>query len=159
MIAAPSVAALPDVVGRSATGHWFTVSQDRIDQFADATADHQWIHVDPVRAAAGPFGATVAHGFLTLSLVPALTDGLLAVEGAAMVVNYGLDKVRFVSPVRAGSRVRATTTVVGVEPTPAGTRVLSDVVVDLEGADKPAVVARTITLVVPAPPPPAGPAR
>lgn len=151
VIEAPSVAGLGDVVGRSATGHWFTVSQERIDQFADATADHQWIHVDPVRAAAGPFGAAVAHGFLTLSLVPALTDGLLVVPGAAMVVNYGLDKVRFVSPVRAGSRVRATTTVVAVEPTAAGTRVLSDVVVDLEGADKPAVVARTITLVVPSP--------
>jgi len=145
-----SPADLPTAVGRSATGEWFAVTQDRIDVFADATDDHQWIHTDPARAASGPFGATVAHGFLTLSLLPALTDGLLAVGGTGMLVNYGLDRVRFVSPVRAGSRVRATTTVVSVEPSSLGARVTSDVVVEVEGVDKPAVIARTIVLIAPA---------
>jgi acyl dehydratase len=144
-----SPAELSAAVGRSATGEWFTVTQDRIDLFADATNDHQWIHTDPARAASGPFGATVAHGFLTLSLLPALTDGLLTVGGTGMLVNYGLDRVRFVSPVRAGSRVRATTTVVSVEPSSLGMRVTSDVVVEVEGAPKPAVIARTITLIAP----------
>ena len=145
-----SPAGLPEAVGQSATGEWFEITQDRVDRFADATNDHQWIHTDPVRAASGPFGAPVAHGFLTLSLLPALTDGLLAVGGTGMLVNYGLDRVRFVSPVRSGSRVRATTTVVSVEPSSLGSRVTSDVLVEVEGADKPAVIARTITLIAPA---------
>ncbi|AEE46752.1 MaoC family dehydratase [Cellulomonas fimi] len=142
---------LAGVVGRSATGPWSTVDQRRIDLFADATDDHQWIHVDPERAAAGPFGGTVAHGFLTLALVPALTEGLLDVGGTSAVVNYGLDKVRFLQPVRAGSRVRATTTVRSAEPSPQGWRVAADVTVEVEGADRPALVAATIALYVPAP--------
>jgi acyl dehydratase len=95
-----SPAALADVIGTSATGDWFTVDQDRIAAFADATEDRQWIHVDAERAAQGPFGTTIAHGFLTLSLLPRLTRGLVEVGGAAMVVNYGLDKVRFLAPAR-----------------------------------------------------------
>jgi acyl dehydratase len=141
------LAELPAVVGRTATGDWYPVDQERIDAFADATADRQWIHVDAERAAAGPFGATIAHGYLTLSLLPHLTRGLLRVTGAGMSVNYGLDRVRFVTPVRAGSRVRATTTIAAAEPAKHGTRVVSDVVVEIEGEAKPALVARTITLV------------
>ncbi|MCC2313595.1 MaoC family dehydratase [Cellulomonas xiejunii] len=139
------------VVGQSATGEWRVVDQGRIDLFADATDDHQWIHVDPARAATeSPFGGPVAHGFLTLALVPALTAGLLDVGGTAMVVNYGLDRVRFLQPVLAGSRVRATTVVDAAEPTPQGVRVSSTVTVEIEGAPRPALVARTIALFVPA---------
>ena len=138
-------------VGRSATGEWRVVGQGRIDLFADATDDHQWIHVDPARAAAeSPFGGPVAHGFLTLALVPALTAGLLEVGGTAMVVNYGLDRVRFLQPVLAGSRVRATTVVDAAEPTAQGVRVSSTVTVEIEGAPRPALVAQTIALFVPA---------
>ncbi|WP_435738351.1 MaoC family dehydratase [Cellulosimicrobium sp. PMB13] len=149
-----SVADLPSAVGRSATSErWVVVDQARIDAFADVTEDHQWIHVDPERAAAGPFGAPVAHGYLTLSLLPVLTAGLLDVGGVAMHVNYGLDSVRFLTPVRAGSRVRATSTVTGVDDSPRGARVRIRVSVEVEGAessDKPALVADTVVLVVPA---------
>lgn len=148
-ITVDSPADLASVVGTTATGSWRTVDQQRIDLFADATDDHQWIHVDPQRAADGPFGATVAHGFLTLALVPALTEGLLDVGGTSAVVNYGLDRVRFLTPVTAGSRVRATTTIRSAEVTPQGVRVGSEVVVEVEGADRPALVAATIALFVP----------
>jgi acyl dehydratase len=149
-IAVDSPADLPSVVGRTATGAWRTVDQRRIDLFADATDDHQWIHVDPVRAAAGPFGATVAHGYLTLALLPALTEGLLDVGASSMVVNYGLDSVRFLQPVTAGARVRATTTITSAEPTSRGVRVGSEVVVEIEGAERPALVASAIALFFPA---------
>ncbi|WP_125776537.1 MaoC family dehydratase [Antribacter gilvus] len=145
-----SPAELADAVGSRATGEWFTVDQDRIDAFADATEDHQWIHVDPARAAEGPFGATVAHGFLTLSLLPHLASALIEVGGIAMAMNYGLDKVRFLNPVTAGSRVRASTEITGAEPTSMGVRLSSTVTVEIEGADKPALVAQTLSLYVPA---------
>ena len=142
---------LGDAVGQTATGEWRVVDQDRVNLFADATDDHQWIHVDPARAAAeSPFGGPVAHGFLTLSLLPALTDGLLDVGGTAMVVNYGLDRVRFLQPVLAGARVRATTVIDSAEPTAQGVRVSSTVTVEIEGAPRPALVAGTIALFVPA---------
>ena len=148
-IAVSSPADLGEAVGQTATGEWRVVEQDRVDLFADATDDHQWIHVDPTRAAAeSPFGGPVAHGFLTLSLLPALTDGLLDVGGTAMVVNYGLDRVRFLQPVLAGSRVRASTTIDGAEPTAQGVRVSSTVTVEIEGAPRPALVAQTIALFV-----------
>lgn len=150
-ITVASPADLGGAVGQSATGEWRAVDQQRIDLFADATDDHQWIHVDPERAAAeSPFGGPVAHGFLTLALVPALTAGLLDVGGTAMVVNYGLDRVRFLQPVLAGSRVRAVTTVESAEPTAQGVRVSSTVTVEIEGAPRAALVARTIALFVPA---------
>ena len=150
-IAVSSPADLGEAVGQTATGEWRVVEQDRIDLFADATDDHQWIHVDPARAAAeSPFGGPVAHGFLTLSLIPALTDGLLDVGGTAMVVNYGLDRVRFLQPVLAGARVRATTVIDSAEPTAQGVRVSSTVTVEIEGAPRPALVAGTIALFVPA---------
>lgn len=130
-------------------GDWVEMNQERIDRFAEATEDPQWIHVDAERAAAGPFGGTVAHGYLTLSLLPRLMRGLLVVEGAAMVVNAGSDRVRFLTPVRSGRRVRATAVVAAVTPGERGTRVESDVTVEIEGEEKPALIARTIALHVP----------
>jgi acyl dehydratase len=141
---------LPEAVGRSASGDWLVIDQERVNRFADVSEDHQWIHVDPERAAAGPFGTPVAHGYLTLSLVPRLTEGLLRVGGVGLMINYGLERVRFVTPVAVGRRVRATTTIASAEVSSRGTRVTSDVVVEIEEADKPALVARTIALVVPA---------
>ncbi|MET0812271.1 MAG: MaoC family dehydratase [Microbacterium sp.] len=149
MIAADSPAALADAVGRTATGDWFVIDQDRIQAFADATEDWQWIHLDAPRAAAGPFGATIAHGYLTLSLLPRLTTGLLEIGGASMVVNYGLDRVRFLQPVVVGSRVRAVTELASVEQSPQGFRAHLTTTVELEGSPRPALVAETIALVVP----------
>ncbi|MBL0886421.1 MaoC family dehydratase [Myceligenerans indicum] len=145
-----SPADLPDAVGATATGEWFTVDQARIDAFADATEDHQWIHVDPDRASRGPFGTTVAHGFLTLSLLPHLASSLVRVDGVSMAVNRGMDRVRFLTPVTVGSRVRATTEITGAEPTGRGVRVSSTVTIEIEGADKPALVAEALSLYVPA---------
>ena len=144
-----SPAGLSGAIGSAATGEWFEIDQDRILAFAAATEDHQWIHVDPERAAAGPFGTTIAHGYLTLSLLPRLTAGLLDVHHAAMVINYGLDKVRFVQPVTSGSRVRATTELVSVDPTRQGFRAGLRTTVEIEGGSRPALVAETIALFVP----------
>jgi acyl dehydratase len=120
---------------------WFTVSQERIDLFADATDDHQWIHVDPERAKAGPFGGTVAHGFLTLSLLPVLTEQVYRVDGVRMAVNYGLDRVRFPAPTLAGSRVRAHVDLLEVADVTGGVQVKSEVTVEAEGQLKPVCVA------------------
>ena len=148
-IALDSPAALTDAVGRAVTGDWFRIDQARVQAFADATEDWQWIHLDADRAASGPFGATIAHGYLTLALLPRLTRGLLSVAGTAMVVNYGLDKVRFLQPVVVGSRVRAVTEVVSAQPSAQGYRVGLRTTVEIEGAPKPALVAETIGLFVP----------
>lgn len=123
---------------------WVAVDQNRIDLFADATDDHQWIHCDPERAAGGPFGATIAHGFLTLSLLAGFLEKLLRIEGSPMTVNYGLDKVRFPSAVRVGSRLRARGEVTDVTESAAGTRVTLGLVVEIEGEDKPACVAQML---------------
>ncbi len=142
---------LLDAVGTDlGPGEWFAIEQDRIDRFADATDDHQWIHVDPERAAAGPFGAPIAHGYLTLSLLPSFTHALLDVGEVAMGINYGLDSVRFLQPVVAGSRVRARSTIVDVAETPRGIRVTQRVTVEIEAAEKPALVADAIALLIPA---------
>jgi acyl dehydratase len=125
---------------------WLTVDQQRIDTFADATGDHQWIHVDPERAAAGPFGTTIAHGFLTLSLVPYLLRGLVDYPAWPVRINYGSDRVRFLAPVPVGSRVRAGAELVAVRPSGTGTQVAVSVTVEIEGSDKPALVAQTLTL-------------
>ncbi|EOM75295.1 MaoC family dehydratase [Rhodococcus rhodnii] len=130
-------------------GEWLEVTQERVNLFADATGDHQWIHVDPDRAAAGPFGATIAHGYLTLSLLPLLGGELLKVEQTSMSINYGLDKVRFPQPVKVGSRVRATGEITGYEGTPKGARVVVTMTVEIEGSDKPACIAETIRVIVP----------
>ncbi|WP_395245608.1 MaoC family dehydratase [Agromyces sp. MMS24-K17] len=145
-----SPAALGDAIGATATGDWVEVGQDRIDAFADVTGDHQWIHLDHERAAAGPFGTTIAHGYLTLSLLPHLTAGLLEVGGTAMAVNYGLDRVRFLQPVASGSRVRAVTEVRSADASPQGVRAGLRTTVEIEGAGRPALVADTIALFVPA---------
>lgn len=128
---------------------WHTVTQQQIDLFADATDDHQWIHVDPEKAAAGPFGTTIAHGYLTLSLVPKLAWRVYRVEGLAMSVNYGCNKVRFPAPVPAGSRVRAGVELVSLAPGPNGVNSISRVTIEREGADKPVCVAETVSVLVP----------
>jgi acyl dehydratase len=141
---------LAEIVGETATGDWLEIDQDRIRAFADATGDWQWIHVDEQRAKDGPFGGTIAHGYLTLSLLPSLTEGLIGCGGTEMAVNYGLDRVRFLQPVRSGSRVRAVAQLQSTEQTPQGVRASIHVTVELEGSDRPALVADTITLYVPA---------
>jgi acyl dehydratase len=148
-IVVDSPAQLADAIGRSATSDWLLIDQDKIAAFADATEDWQWIHLDAERAASGPFGTTIAHGYLTLSLLPRLTAGLLSVTGTAMVVNYGLDRVRFLQPVPSGSRVRAVTEIAAVEPAPQGFRVSLQTTVELEGSERPALVAQTVGLFVP----------
>ena len=147
-ITASSVSALPEVVGQTATSDWIEISQERIAAFADVTEDHQWIHLDAERAAAGPFGSTIAHGYLTLSLLPRLASGLLQVDGAAMAINYGLDRVRFLQPVPSGSRVRAHVEVTGVEAAAQGQRVALRTTVEIEGFERPALVAETLSLFV-----------
>jgi acyl dehydratase len=132
------------VLGHSA---WVQIDQARIDQFADATGDHQWIHTDPVRAAGGPFGGTVAHGFLTLSLLPQLVGDALAVSGARMAVNYGLNKVRFPAAVPAGSRVRGLVELVEVSDVADGVQITCQVTIEREGGDKPVCVAESVARV------------
>ncbi|MGW4804545.1 MaoC family dehydratase [Kitasatospora sp. NPDC004272] len=129
------------------TGEWSTVEQHQIDLFADATGDHQWIHTDPARAAEGPYGATIAHGYLTLSQIPALTRQVYRTEGVRMGVNYGLNKVRFPAPVKAGARIRASVAISSAEPVPGGHQVVSTVTVEIEGSAKPACVAETVVRV------------
>lgn len=126
---------------------WMDISQERIDQFAGATGDHQWIHVDPERAKQGPFGKTIAHGYLTLSLIPALGGGIsgLGLSDAKMGVNYGLNRVRFISPVPSGSRIRARRKLVDVQEVTGGIQLTSEVTIELEGSEKPACVAETLS--------------
>ncbi|MFE3073397.1 MaoC family dehydratase [Streptomyces sp. NPDC059247] len=124
---------------------WLEIDQKRIDLFAEATGDHQWIHVDPERAAAGPFGATIAHGYLTLSLLPALVPQVMSVEGMRMGINYGTGKVRFPSPVPVGSRLRATAVLTEVTEAGGGVQVTARVTVEREGAEKPACVAESVS--------------
>ncbi len=129
---------------------WHTIDQMQIDQFADITGDHQWIHVDRARAEAGPFGATIAHGFLTLSLLPALSPAdWLAIPGVIGALNYGLDRVRFLTPVRVGSRIRARVQMRSLEEKGGG-RVLvgNEATMEIEGEEKPAFVAETLAMVL-----------
>lgn len=123
---------------------WLEIDQKRIDLFAEATGDHQWIHVDPEKAAAGPFKKTIAHGYLTLSLLPLFGPQLMRVEGAKMGVNYGTNKVRFPAPVPVGSRLRATAKVTGVEDVQGGVQVSVAFTVEREGGDKPVCVAESV---------------
>jgi acyl dehydratase len=122
-----------------------TVTQEQVNLFADATGDHQWIHVDPERAKSGPFGQTIAHGYLTLSLLPVLLGGMLRVDGVTMGINYGTNKVRFPSPVLVGSEIRAGATLASVEPVSGGVQVALDVVVEVKDAPKPSCVAQILT--------------
>ncbi|MER7899676.1 MaoC family dehydratase [Streptomyces sp. NPDC096046] len=123
---------------------WLEIDQKRIDLFAEATGDHQWIHVDPEKAAAGPFGTTIAHGYLTLSLLPLFGPQLIAVEGVKMGVNYGMNKVRFPAPVPVGSRLRATAAISAVEEVSGGVQVAVAFSVEREGGDKPVCVAESV---------------
>jgi acyl dehydratase len=144
--AAEVEAATGEHLGESA---WRTVTQEQIDLFADATDDHQWIHVDPQRATAGPFGATIAHGYLTLSLLSAFSREIMAVEGVQMSINYGLDRVRFLTPVRVGSQVRSSADLLAAVPAGGGgLRVTVRHTVEIDGETKPAMVADSVALIV-----------
>ncbi len=144
--------ALAASVGKS-LGHsdWLEITQERIDRFADATGDHQWIHVDPERAKVGPFGACIAHGYLTQSLVNHFLPQILEVRGIAMGVNYGSDRVRFPAPVRVGSRIRGSGELLSVETTKdGGVQAVVRVTVEIEGGDRPGCVIDTISRYYPA---------
>jgi len=138
---------------RAATGaelgvtDWHEVTQAEVDAFADATGDHQWIHVDPVRAAQSPLGGTIAHGLYTLSLGPAMTAGLLSFEGFAFALNYGYNRVRFPAPVPVGARVRVRVTLAAVEDIPGGAQITIVQTFECEGADKPVCVAESLAQV------------
>jgi len=142
-----SVAGVLAAVGRDlGATEWMVLTQERIQRFADATDDHQWIHVDPQRAAAGPFGGCIAHGYLTLGLANKFLPELVAYDRLKMGVNYGCDKVRFPAPVRAGARIRGRGEVVAAEPLKGdGVQVTVRVTVDIEGSDKPGCVVDTIS--------------
>ncbi|KUL33816.1 dehydratase [Streptomyces sp. NRRL F-4489] len=124
---------------------WLEIDQRRIDLFAEATGDHQWIHVDPEKAAAGPFGTTIAHGYLTLSLLPALVPRLMRVENVAMGINYGTNKVRFPAPVPVGSRLRARARIAEVAEVTGGVQLTTVVTVEREGGEKPVCVAESVS--------------
>ena len=140
------LARLGDLAGREVgVSDWLVVAQDRIDAFADATGDRQWIHVDAERARTGtPFGATIAHGFLTLSLVSALVRDAVTVDGVRMALNYGLNRVRFVSPVPSGSRIRARVALAKIDDMADSIQAIWNVTIERDGGDKPAVVAEWI---------------
>jgi acyl dehydratase len=141
-----SLADLAPLVGQEvAVSDWITITQERINQFAEATGDHQWIHIDVERAKAGPFGAPIAHGYLTLSLLPLFFQTAIDIQGARMGVNYGLNKVRFTSPVPVGSRLRARMTLLAFEPiADNGVQMTWKVAVEREGVDKPVCIAESI---------------
>jgi len=137
---------LPGLVGKDlGYSQWREVTQDQVNTFADATDDHQWIHVDPERAKDGPFGGPIAHGFLTLSLTIPMWTELLDVEGVTTKVNYGLDKVRFVSPVKVGARIRMKAVIADVTEVTGGYQIAVDQTIEVDGGSKPAVVARGLS--------------
>jgi acyl dehydratase len=145
------IADLAPLVGESiGTSDWLLVDQQRVNQFADATGDHQWIHVDVERAKDGPFGGTIAHGFLTLSLLPAFLASAFQISETRSGLNYGLDKVRFVAPVPVGRRLRAQFRLLGYEPLGnGGAQLKMEMTVECEGASKPACIAESITRLFP----------
>jgi len=137
---------LPNAVGRTfGPTDWLTIEQSRIDQFAEATGDHQWIHVDPERAKDGPFGATIAHGYLTLSIVSYFAAQLVVVTGMSMGINYGVDKVRFPAPVLVGSRIRARAEIMDVTPIDGGYQVKTKFTIESEGGTKPNAVIESLS--------------
>ncbi|MPZ52268.1 MAG: MaoC family dehydratase [Acidimicrobiia bacterium] len=138
---------LSDLVGQElGVSDWFEITQDRIDAFAECTEDRQWIHVDPERAADGPFGATIAHGYLTLSLVSAVLAQVRRSDDADMTVNYGADRIRFISPVPVGSRVRGRVELTKLDELDDGVlHLLQTVTMEIEGSEKPAMVAEVLT--------------
>lgn len=136
---------------------WHEITQEQVDKFAEATGDHQWIHTDADKAAKGPFGGTIAHGFLTLSLVPMLVWEIYEVAGLSMGVNYGTNKVRFPAPVPVGSRLRAGAELVALNEASSGAQAVVKVTIERKGSDKPVCVAETVTVLVPYQKPGAGP--
>jgi acyl dehydratase len=140
-----TIAELEQLVGQEiGVSDWITVTQERIQLFADATNDHQWIHVDAERAKGGPFRTTIAHGFLTLSLLPEMSASAFQVRETRMGVNYGVNKVRFPAPVPSGSRLRGRFKLIGYEPLDGGAQLTVQVTMEREGADKPVCVAESI---------------
>ncbi|MDT9592182.1 MaoC family dehydratase [Nocardioides zeae] len=142
-------AILASVGASLGTSAWVPVTQDRVDLFAEATGDHQWIHVDPERAANGPFGGTIAHGYLTVSVIPVFLADLYRLEGVSSVLNYGLERVRFPAPLPVGSRVRGTVVLAEAVQAKGGVLMSMDVTVECEGAARPVCVARVLHLAVP----------
>jgi len=141
-----TIAELKELLGQEiGVSDWITVTQERIQLFADATNDHQWIHLDVERSKAGPFGATIAHGFLTLSLLPEMAASAFTVREARMGVNYGLNKVRFPAPVPSGSRLRGHFKLVGYEPLEGGAQITVQVTMEREGSDKPVCIAESLS--------------
>ena len=138
-------AAKGEVLG---TSEWHTITQEQVNQFADATGDHQWIHVDVERTAEGPFGGPIAHGFLTLSMLPALNAQIYRFEGVRMGINYGLNKVRFPNPVLVGSRVRLHAQLTDVTEVSGGLQLTITATMEIEGADKPACVAESLARLI-----------
>ncbi|EIE98812.1 MaoC family dehydratase [Saccharomonospora glauca] len=146
----PDLEAFAAAVGEPlGTGPWHEVTQEQVNLFADATGDHQWIHVDLDKAAKGPFGGPIAHGYLTLSLIPKLGADIYRVEGLSMGINYGLNKVRFPQPVKVGSRIRAHAELLSVTPGSGGSRAVVRWTIEIENVEKPACVAETVALLVP----------
>ncbi len=140
---------LTDAVGEElGTSDWLEVTQELVDAFADTTGDHQWIHVDVERAKESPFGGTIAHGYLTLSLIPQFSAQIFALDMPGAKLNYGVNKVRFPNPVKVGSRIRATASLAEVSDVPAGKQMVTRYVVEIEGEDKPACVAETVVLLL-----------
>ena len=140
------LADMQPMVGQEiAISDWVTISQERINQFAEATGDHQWIHVDAERAKNSPFKSTIAHGFLTLSLIPCFSEPSIKVKSIKMGVNYGLNKVRFTNPVKVNSRVRGRFVLKAFDPIEGGAQVTMNVTVEIEGQEKPACVAESIS--------------
>lgn len=145
------VAGAKALVGQAlGTSEWVTIDQQRINQFADVTGDHQWIHVDVERAMAGPFGAPIAHGFLTLSMVVALNQQIVRYEGFTAGINYGLNKVRFLTPVKVGARIRSVLTMQSIEDKAKGILITNNAVIEIEGEPKPACTAEQLSLMIPA---------
>ena len=140
---------LTEAVGQDlGSTEWFEVTQERVDAFADATGDHQWIHVDVDRAKDGPFKGTIAHGYLTLSLIPQFTPELFSLETPGAKLNYGVNKVRFPNPVKVGSRIRAQAEIADVSDVPAGKQMVTRYTIEIEGESKPACVAETVVLLL-----------
>ena len=130
------------------TTEWVEITQERVDRFADATDDHQWIHVDVERAKDGPFGGTIAHGYLTLSLIPRFSRELFRLDTPGPRLNYGLNKVRFPNPVKVGARIRAAAQIAEVSDVPAGKQMVTRYTIEIEGEEKPACVAETVVLLL-----------
>jgi acyl dehydratase len=143
------VAELEAAVGEElGTTDWLEITQERVNAFADATDDHQWIHVDVERAKDGPFGGTIAHGYLTLSLIPRFNTELLSIETSGPRLNYGLNKVRFPNPVKVGARIRCTASLAELTDVPAGKQMITRYVIEIEGETKPACVAEMVVLLL-----------